>query len=298
MAAPPGVLGQPFIMRKSSLNQISPHVYWLSPDPTTDRPVLGAICGERSTLLVDAGNSPAHASLFLNELAKLKIVAPKFLVLTHWHWDHVFGTTRIDLPTIAHVETRRIVMEMTRWDWSDEALDRRVEAGLEIEFCRDMIKAELPNRHDLRLRPPDIAFTHQLELDLGSVTAHIAHVGGDHAPDHSLVYVPEDGIVFVGDCLSEDLYHPPPRYTAANLFPLLDQLLSYKAAFYLAGHNPEPLSKAGLAETASLLKTIGQTVTRLGPNRSAILAHLKETLPVLDDDCIEIADAFLAGLSE
>ncbi|MFK7801135.1 MAG: MBL fold metallo-hydrolase, partial [Anaerolineae bacterium] len=92
-------------MMKSRLNQISEHVYWLAPDSTTDRPTLGAIIGNEATLLVDAGNSPTHAQLFLDELATLRPTNRKYLVLTHWHWDHVFGTSVFDMPIIAHQET-------------------------------------------------------------------------------------------------------------------------------------------------------------------------------------------------
>ena len=74
-------------MNLSSLNPISDHVYWLAPDATTDRPVLGAVDGQKATLLIDAGNSPAHAKLLLDEVAKLSQAQQHYLVLTHWHWD-------------------------------------------------------------------------------------------------------------------------------------------------------------------------------------------------------------------
>jgi glyoxylase-like metal-dependent hydrolase (beta-lactamase superfamily II) len=91
-------------MNNPRLNQISQHVYWLPPDATTDRPTLGAVVGERATLIVDAGNSPAHAELFLNELANAGAPAPAYLVLTHSHWDHVFGVSAYDLPVFAYTE--------------------------------------------------------------------------------------------------------------------------------------------------------------------------------------------------
>ena len=108
-----------------SLNHVSSHVYWLSPDSTTDRPILGAVTGARGTLLVDAGNSPTHAHILLRELAQHHLPAPTFAMLTHWHWDHVFGTSALDLPTFAHHETRRSVSVMASLDWSDAALDAR-----------------------------------------------------------------------------------------------------------------------------------------------------------------------------
>jgi glyoxylase-like metal-dependent hydrolase (beta-lactamase superfamily II) len=284
-------------MTLHQLYQISPHVHWLSPDSTTDRPVLGAISGERGTLLVDAGNSPAHAQTMLDALAARGVSEPIFLALTHWHWDHVFGAATVDLPTFAHHETARIVRAMADLDWSDAALDRRVADGIEIAFCRDMMKLELPDRSDLIIRPPEISFRTEVEIDLGGVTCQIIHVGGDHAHDASVVYIPQDKVLFLGDCVADDLYHGPRRCTTAALFPLLDRILAFDADFYLSGHSPDAQTRAQLAEEADLLKTIGRTVEETGPDRAAMLAKLPTVLGVpLDDDHIDIADAFIAGL--
>lgn len=285
-------------MIQHTFNRIRAHTYWLSPDTTTDRPVLGVIAGNHRTLLVDAGNSPAHAQVLLHEVSESDIAPPQFVALTHWHWDHVFGTAALDLPTFGHIETRRIVSEMADLDWSDTALDRRVEAGIEIDFCRDMIKAELPDRTGLTIRPPDISFTDRIELDLGGVTCQIEHVGGDHAADSTIVFVPEDKIAFLGDCLYVDIYHTPRRYTTKKLFPLLDRLLSLDADYYLHGHHPHPMSRAEMIEEAALLTTIGRAVERRGQDREAILADLRQTISApLDDDHRELVDEFLAGIS-
>jgi glyoxylase-like metal-dependent hydrolase (beta-lactamase superfamily II) len=222
------------------------------------------------------------------------VAPPQFLVLTHWHWDHIFGAATIALPTLAHQETRRRLVEMAGWDWSDAALDARVAAGVEIEFCRDMIKAELPDRSDLILRPPDIAFTGGVELDLGGISAQLIHVGGDHAADSTIVFIPAERVVFMSDCLAPDLYHPPRRYTTRRLFPLMDHLLRCEADFYLMGHNPEPVSRAELVTYTSRLKLIGQLVERLGNDRPAILAELGR----FDQDDEEDLDCFLAGWGE
>jgi glyoxylase-like metal-dependent hydrolase (beta-lactamase superfamily II) len=284
-------------MNKSIFNQLTKHVYWLSPDETTDRPVLGAITGTAGTLIVDAGNSTAHAGLLLDELAKNEIVPPKYLVLTHWHWDHVFGTAAFNIPSFASQETKCIVEEMAQLDWSDKALDGRVEAGTEIEFCRDMMKKELPDRTSLTITPPDIAFTHQIEIDLGSVTCHVVHVGGDHASDASVVHIPQDKVVFLSDCLYDDLYNGPRHYTTQKLFPLLDKVLNFKADYYLLGHHTEPMSLAGMLEYALWLKTIGRKVEAIGENRDLIHLDLEEVFDrPLDEDDVEIVEAFLVGL--
>ncbi len=190
-----------------------------------------------------------------------------------------------------------MVAEMARLDWSDEALERRVREGVEIEFCRSMIRAELPDRTGLTIRPPDIAFTGEVALDLGGVTCRIIHAGGDHGADCSVVYVEEDRVMFLGDILGEDLYHGPPSYTTGRLFPLLDRLLNCDAELYLEGHAPEPTSRQQLVEYAALLKTIGHLVERLQGDRERILQALPAALgEPLNDDHLQIVDSFLAGL--
>ena len=283
-------------MSDHQFNQITPHVYWLSPDSTTDRPILGAIVGNRGTVLVDVGNSPAHVQILLDELSRRQLPAPTFAMLTHWHWDHVFGASALDVPIFAHVETRRIVTVMAGLDWSDAALDQRVAEGTEIAFCRDMFKVEWPDRRNLIIRPPDIGVTSQVEVDLGGVTARFIHVGGDHSPDSSVVYVPEDRVMFLGDCLGDDLHHGPRRLTTALYPALLNRVLSYDVAHYLEGHNPAPVSPLELRADADLIKAIAQTVDAQGQNREAILSQLPQVVRrPTDDDQLAVVDAFLAG---
>lgn len=127
-----------------TFHRLTAHVHWLSPDSATDRPVLGAISGAHGTLVVDAGASPAHARILQNAISAAGLPAPRFLALTHWHWDHSFGVAAWDVPTCSSLATQRIMAELAQLDWSDAALDARVEAGTEIAFCRDMIKLATP----------------------------------------------------------------------------------------------------------------------------------------------------------
>lgn len=291
--------------KQMKLNQLSPHIYWSEPDHTTDRPTLGAVVGADAILIVDSGNSEAHATLFLDALAQRGITTSQYyVVLTHWHWDHVFGSCAFERPNsvmmlVAQNETRRLVAEMVDLDWSDEALDQRVEDGTEIEFCRDMIKAELPDRSDLRIKVPDLAFDRQLEFDLGGIRCLVKHVGGDHAADSCIVYVPDDRGLFLSDCLYEDLHHGPRSYTTEKLFPLLDEIERYEADYYIWGHDPEPMPREKFVEFATLLRTIGKQVDQYGTERTLIIQELEAALDTaLDDDSLEMVDAFLAGLSK
>jgi glyoxylase-like metal-dependent hydrolase (beta-lactamase superfamily II) len=112
------------------------------------------------------------------------------------------------------------------------------------------------------------------------------------------VYVPEDKVLFLSDCMYPDIYSPKRRYTTARLFPLLDQLHRFEAECYLAGHDPEPISQLRMREETTLLQTVGNLVLRFGDDYEAIAAHLQEERghPATDDD-LELIGEFVAGLS-
>ncbi|HSO26989.1 MAG TPA: MBL fold metallo-hydrolase [Anaerolineales bacterium] len=281
---------------RSELQQLTAHVYWLPPDATTDRPILGVVAGERRTLIVDAGNSPAHARLLRAGMALAGLGKGDYLALTHWHWDHIFGADTLGLTTFAHEATRQKIDEMLTWEWNDAALDRRVQEGVEIPFCRDMIQAEMPDRRLLKLRPVDIAYTEQVEIDLGGIHAQLLHVGGDHGADASAVYVPEDRVVFLGDCLGQAIYTSRPHYTIQRLFPLLDRLLALEVDYYLEGHNPQPAPRWEIEEYFAWMKTVGRIVQQYADDHEAAQAALSALSPTSqNDDPLELAELFWAG---
>lgn len=284
-------------MPEHTLRQLSAHGWWLSPYAETDRPTLGTVVGEAGSLVVDAGASPEHARTLLAAMEQHGLPPPRLVALTHWHWDHVFGLAAFDAPAIANLETQRIVGVMAGLDWGDAALDERVAAGQEIAFCRDMLRLELPDRVNLRLRVPEIGVVGTTTVDLGGLLCRLIHVGGDHSPDSVVVHVPEERIVFLSDAVYEDLHHGARRLTSTQLFPLLDRLLALDAEYYIGGHDPEPIPRARFAADAVRLRAIGATVERIGDDREEVLATLPAILDgPLDEDQIAIADAFLAGL--
>lgn len=278
---------------------LTPRVAWSPPDAERDRPILGAISGRRKSLIVDAGASPAHAVQFRRALAELGVTEAGYAALTHYHWDHVFGSSALDLPVIAHVETRQRVQEMARLDWRDNALNARVAAGQEKASIAGNIKLEMSNgeRAALVIVPPGVVFSEGVEVDLGGLTAQIFHVGGDHTADSSVIFTPEERVVFLGDCFYQGNAGGAGIYTAARLYPLLDRLEGLAADYYVMAHEPQPLTRAAFLHEANNLRRTGELVEKIGPDREALLAHLPAALGEPPQDYhVEDLDAFLNGL--
>jgi glyoxylase-like metal-dependent hydrolase (beta-lactamase superfamily II) len=246
------------------LERASEHVWWFTPDERTDRPALAAVAGRSATALLEVGASLDHTGSFLRALQPLGLPPLRAAVLTHWHWDHAFGGAALDVPIIAHRQTAAALARQAAFDWSDEALDARVEAGEEIAFCRDMIRLEIPDRADLEIVLPQIVFDDRLRLDLGGVHVALEHVGGDHAADSVVFHVLEDELLVLGDCLYQRLYAPEPYLTPATVLALVARIHALGARLAIEGHDDTLLDSVAFARRLDHLRSAAERVHRLG----------------------------------
>ena len=279
-------------MSDSPVTQLSEHVYGMKAGPP-DRPSLCAVVGQRRTVMLDAGASGAHAREFLDRLAEHRVRPPDLVVLTHWHWDHVFGAAEIGMPIIAQRMTAAQLATMAGQAWDDDALDARVASGEEIAFCADNIKLELPEPRRVRIAQANIIFGETLDLDLSDIRCLIRHVGGDHAEDACIVHLPEDGLLFLGDCLYDNIYAPTRHYTREKALPLIDKLLEFDAKTYIEGHNPAPVDQARFIEITSKMRQAAELVNAYQGDGAAILRSRPDE--AADEDLAYYIGTFAAG---
>lgn len=240
------------------INKIGKSFWYSTPISVTDRPILGMVMGNNKTLMIDAGNSEDHANYFLKELLKREVPNPDMVVLTHWHWDHIFGLSALpDTVSIASKATKKEIEKLIPLSWSDEALDARVNEGSEIEFCANAIKEEFKDHRDIMIVLPDLTFETRVEIDLGGVTCILQHVGGDHAADSVIVYIVEEKILFLGDCIYPDIFSKKENYTIKEILRLLDALETFDAETYIPSHQ-KPISKEEFNQEALKLRTIAK----------------------------------------
>jgi glyoxylase-like metal-dependent hydrolase (beta-lactamase superfamily II) len=179
--------------------------------------------------MLDAGSSRRHTREAIDGLP----VAPDVVVLTHSHWDHVFGAVEIGGLVIAERRTAQKLVEMSFRNWNDDAQ------------VNDHIREELPAPRTVEIAPVDVLFQEQLDLDLGGVTVHVRHVESDHCPDACIAYVAQDNVLFLGDALCAS---PEGAMTREKAFPLFDLVLAYGAEHFVEGHHPAVTTQAEMKE--------------------------------------------------
>ena len=241
------------------IKQLTDKTFYMSHSVETDRPALGLVCGSRASLIIDSGNCPEHGKAFLEGAREIAGSPIKYLAITHTHWDHVFGIDAMGLTTIANNIAKENLDAMRALKWDDESMEERGLKGLaSLEEANDIRKA-MPTREHLRIGHPDVLFSDRVEVDLGGVTCILDRIGGSHTEDSTLVYVPEEKVLFMGDCIYGRRYSGVYGYKRETLFPMIDRLKEFDADCFLVSHM-EPKSRADMHGQLNQLQAFGELV--------------------------------------
>ena len=208
------------------LRKITDRVWYSVFEEERDRPCLGYIKGDNWSLAVDAGHSAAHVKEFYCALEKEGLPLPSLTVITHWHWDHAFGMHSIAGLSVANSRTKQHL----------EEFDTIVRTeGVNRFFDLDpSIRKEYASGEAVVIVPADIVFKDRLSLDMGKVTALLSTCPSPHTDDTTLVFIPEERILFVGDAISGvfPTWERDPEKTRM----LLDEIRTFDVDHVLGGH--------------------------------------------------------------
>lgn len=218
------------------MRKITERCFYMSGDHATDRPSLGYVRGDRFSLVVDGGNSPAHWQVMAASLTEAGLPAPDWCAVTHSHWDHVYGLCAMDAQVIACRGTEAQLCRMQTWRWDGQSMHRRLDTGEDILFCHENILKEYADPQTIRVRTADIVFDDRLTLDLGGVHAELLRLPNSHAADSTVVLIPEERVVFLGDITYHDLHHVPECWHLRRRAQLLEALSGLDFAWAVPGH--------------------------------------------------------------
>lgn len=239
--------------------QISEHVWYMPRDEEHYRPALGYVCSGPKSMVIDTGNSPEHISDMYGYIRSQGMPDPSFSMVTHWHWDHVFGMSSSPAKSLANSLTNERLINMQHWDWSDSALNSRVAAGLEIPAFAESIRKEVPMRHSFKVTSTDISFDSRINVRLEDLLIELHHVGGPHSEDSTVAFVPQDKVLFLGDCYREDIYTGGGSIRLGELKLLLKRLETFDAEWFVPSHE-DPIRKEDFMKKMNEVAAIGEVV--------------------------------------
>ncbi len=218
------------------LNKLSDTIYYSSHEEDRDRPTLGLVCGDQYSLIIDSGNSTQHAKDFLQEIKKLDVPLIKYLVITHAHWDHFLGINEFDATIIVNSQTSERLKDWQSYQFDDHSLQNYVNMNRMNAKCLEIIQSEIPNRDSFKLNSHQIIFENTLTIDLGNKVCIIERINSTHTDDSTIIYIPDEKVIFWGDCVygttANSLYH----FKQALLMPMIEDIQKYDAELFLLGH--------------------------------------------------------------
>ncbi len=210
------------------LYRYNERIWYSQYEEERDRPALGYIKGRNYSIAVDAGHSDSHVEEFYEALKREKLPLPQLTVLTHWHWDHTFAMHRVNGLTIASRRTNDHLRQFiaSHSPENDEAF-RQLDQSIAREY---------PVGKEITVVTSDIEYQGELRIDAGELPVVIYETDSPHTDDATLIYLPEDRIVFFGDAISGVF----PTWIADRTLTekLRKHVEGLEADFFLGGHWP------------------------------------------------------------
>lgn len=173
-------------------------------------------------LVVDTHSKPSAARALIDQIKKLTPKPVKFVVNTHFHWDHYQGNEAYPSSWPAGVEI--ISSEATRASIEQRGVPRVkheiVTMPAEIEQLRsDLQKATSPDQKEtlrknlaeaenyfaelkkMQITLPTMTFDRSLILHRKSRTVEILWLGRAHTDGDVFVFLPKEKVIATGDAL-------------------------------------------------------------------------------------------------
>jgi glyoxylase-like metal-dependent hydrolase (beta-lactamase superfamily II) len=161
---------------------------------------VGVVRGADGLVVVDTRASHRQAAELRADLARLDPAPVRFVVNTHWHFDHCFGN-------FLFPEADGFGHEALPGWLASRGEDARAKAiGAEPDRREEM--------DEVVITPPRHLVSSTVFLDLGDRAVELVHLGRGHT-DHDLVVLVAS-VAFAGDLVEES---GPPAY-GDDCFPL------------------------------------------------------------------------------
>ncbi len=234
--------------KKVSFTQLSAHAYAYTAegDPNT-----GVVVGDDCVMVLDAQATPVMAQDVLRHIRTVTDLPVKHVVLSHYHAVRVLGASGSGAANvIASRDTYDLIVERGQQDYQSE-LERFPRLFDAVE--------SVPG-----LTWPNIVFSGELTVWLGSVEVRLLQVGRGHTKGDTIAWLPQERVLFSGDLVE---FGATPYTGDAYLreWPAtLDRLAALEPAALVPGRGAALTTPAevaeGLSGTRAFIKTMYESV--------------------------------------
>ena len=236
--------------KKVSFDKLSDHAYAYTAegDPNT-----GVVVGDNAVMVIDTQATPVMAQDVIRRIREVTDKPIRYVVLSHYHAVRVLGASAYKAEhVIASRDTYELIRERGEQDMKSE-IERFPRLFCAVE--------SVPG-----LTWPNVVFKKRLTLWLGELQVEIMQLGRGHTKGDTVVWLPQDKILFSGDLVE---YETTPYAGDAYLaeWPdTLDNIAALKPQQLVPGRGaalrtPEAV-RAGLDGTDRFVSEMFESVKR------------------------------------
>lgn len=241
------------------------------------------IVNDDDILLVDTGTTPANARAFVADVKMLSNKPVRYVVNTHWHFDHTDGNSIFgpEVQIIAHDYVRTAITTFdvlnrepyktsqgTAVPAQIEDLKKQIaaekDAARKATVARQLAEAEnvLVQLKEIKPTPPNVTYSTKLTLHRGQREIDLMFLGRGHTGGDTVVYLPKEKIVATGD-----LMESRPAYMGDAFFDewvtTLEALKKLDFVVDLPGHGVPFTNKSLITAYQSYLQDLTAQATKL-----------------------------------
>ncbi len=177
----PIVYGEDFESVQISTQRVSDHIYMLQGKGGN----IGVSAGEDGVFLIDDQFAPLTEKIRAS-ISKISNNKIRFVINTHWHFDHVGGNEHMG-------EGGTIIV-------AHENVRRRMNSEQMIAFFNKTVPAAP------KMALPVITFTQDIKFHLNGDEANIFHVQNAHTDGDAIVFFEKENVVHTGDIYFAGFY--------------------------------------------------------------------------------------------
>ena len=288
-----------FTQPAEAASKIAPNIYQCQNLTGITGNVIFLVTAE-GVVVVDAGASQQHAAAIQAEIKTVTSQPIRYLILTHSHFDHTFGTAHFPSETLVighknlepdlqgfmqsgypYFLSTYIPAQISRLE---NALQQTppddVSARLPLQQSLQAFKDQLAAFRQVRLRVPAITFSDRLDLTLGGQKIQLSFPGTAHSNDNITVYFPDQRVLHTGDLVFNQAFPyiigGPGGSNTARWIETVGELAEWDAVAVIPGHGPAG-SRDILLQQSQLLVDLRQAV-QAAINSGQTLAEAQESI--------------------
>jgi len=185
----------------------------------------GFVVTDAGVVVLDTLGTPVLAHRLVAEIRKITDKPIRRVIVTHYHADHIYGL--------------QVFKDMGVEIWANTLGQEYLNSEAAQKLLQERREALFPWVDDkTRLVAADKWISGDTKFEMGGLHFELRHVGPAHAPDDTVMFVKEDGVLYAGDIIFIGRVPFVGEADSRSWLVAIDKLLEFNPKYIITGHGP------------------------------------------------------------